>query len=455
MLEGKMERLQVLLTWKTYKNVLRDNINVDEIGSTTNSPAHHEGRDKQKYGSKFTSRLQICLNAHEAVDPPPSHANDVDENQPKKVRTKYMHENRQVREETQHNDPNSSQASTTSAKRKKGQRGKYRSLALERKTRGGQLKLKVNIPDYVLQAVGENTRPMVNFCGYVVRTTAFMDAGDWPDVFAKYGDSMWLQVKNKFNIKDSSTHLLRLQAFATDVMQRLYRFWKSRLHSYYKECGDTLEERLQNPLTDFPIESWKACCAKFDDDKFKKRSLQNSKNRRSDKWTKHTTGNLSFPEVEHILTERNGNVLPEPDVVWLAEHTNVDGDGVLKWVKDGRSEEIHAQLHQLVKDKDKEPEGDQSRPQTQEEMLLHVLGPKSGYTRGKGTGYRTSAKARLQEQQQQVMQKQQEEQQQIMQKQQDQIMNLQSELEASKKAIDDYKESKDSIWKLWRSDLKI
>ncbi|KMS95835.1 hypothetical protein BVRB_004590 [Beta vulgaris subsp. vulgaris] len=73
-------------------------------------------------------------------------------------------------------------------------------------------------------------------------------------------------------------------------------------------------------------------------------------------------------------------------------------------------------------------------------MLLHVLGPKSGYTRGKGTGYRTSAKARLQEQQQQVMQKQQEEQQQIMQKQQDQIMNLQSELEASKKAIDDYKE---------------
>lgn len=73
-------------------------------------------------------------------------------------------------------------------------------------------------------------------------------------------------------------------------------------------------------------------------------------------------------------------------------------------------------------------------------MLLHVLGPKSGYSRGKGTGYRTSAKARLQEQQQQVMQKQQEEQQQIMQKQQDQIMNLQSELEASKKAIDDYKE---------------
>lgn len=86
-------------------------------------------------------------------------------------------------------------ASTTSAKRKRGQRGKYRSLALEKKTRGGQFKLEVNIPDYVLQAIGENARPMVNFCGYVVRTTAFMDGKDWPDVCANHGDSMWLQVK--------------------------------------------------------------------------------------------------------------------------------------------------------------------------------------------------------------------------------------------------------------------
>lgn len=96
-----------------------------------------------------------------------------------------------------------------------------------------------------------------------------------------------------------------------------------------------------------------------------------------------------------------------------------------------------------MNDKDKEVEGDQSRPQTQEEMLLHVLGPKPGYTRGKGTGYRSSAKARLQQEQQQIMQKQQEEQEQIMKKQQDQIMTLQTELDASKKAMDDYKKEQD------------
>ncbi|KAL2899706.1 tRNA uridine 5-carboxymethylaminomethyl modification enzyme MnmG [Bienertia sinuspersici] len=337
---------------------------------------------KQKYGSNFTSRLQVCLTAHEAENLTPREGNCVDENPLKRVRTKYMHENRlHERQGTQLNDPNSSEASTTSAKRKKGQRGKYRSLALEKKSMGGLFKLDVHIPDYVLQAVEKNARLLVNFCGYVVRTTTFMDAGDWRDVFAKHGHSMWLQVKNKFNIKDSTTNLLRLETFVTDAMQRLYRFWKARLHYYYEECEDTLEERINNPPADIPIESWKACCAKFE-----KRSLQNSKNRRSDKWTKHTTGNLSFPEVEHILTETNGNVLPDPDV---------------------------AQLHQLVKDKDKEPEGNESRPSTQEEMLLHVVGPKSGYTQGKGNGYRGSAKARLQEEQQK-----------IIQNQQDQISNL-------------------------------
>ncbi|KAL2904296.1 3-isopropylmalate dehydratase large subunit [Bienertia sinuspersici] len=425
-------------------NVLGDNFIKNEIGSTTNSPAHEEvanDNQKQKYGSNFTSRLQVCLTAHEAHEAEnltPREGNCVDENPPKRVRTKYIHENRlHERQGTQLNDPNSSEASTTSAKRKKGHRGKYRSLALEKKTIGGLLKLDVDIPYFVFQVVGKNARPLVNFCGYVVKTTAFMDAGDWCDVFAKHGHSMWFQVK------------------------------KDRLHYYYKECGDTLEERINNPAVDFPIEYWKACCAMFDDEKFKKRSLQNSKNRRSDKWTKHTIGNLSFPEVEHILT--NDNVLPDPNVVWQAEHKTLDGEGVLKWVNDGRSKDIHTCTFKIslkaglyitiqdlsypnyrensakifiicyvfsfrpkfigLKDKDKEPEGNESRPQTQDKMLLHVLGPKSGYTRGKGNGYRGSAKARLQEEQQK-----------IIQNQQDQISNPQNLLEANIKAIDDYKE---------------
>jgi len=53
------------------------------------------------------------------------------------------------------------------------------------------------------------------------------------------------------------------------AMQRLYRYWKSRLHTYYKECGATHEERLDNPPEDFPIDNWRRCCATFDSDDFK------------------------------------------------------------------------------------------------------------------------------------------------------------------------------------------
>ncbi|XP_021764044.1 uncharacterized protein LOC110728709 [Chenopodium quinoa] len=74
------------------------------------------------------------------------------------------------------------------------------------------------------------------------------------------------------------------------------------------------------------------------------------------------------------------------------------------------------------------------RPQTQEDMLVQVLGAKSGYIRGKGNGYRGSTKARLQEEQQM-----------IMLKQQDQITHLKTELEASKKDMDEYKEEQKRI----------
>ncbi|WCJ43925.1 hypothetical protein M5689_024629 [Euphorbia peplus] len=265
-----------------------------------------------------------------------------------------------------------------------------------------------------------------------------MNAGDWFDVFVKHGPAMWLQIKNKFSIKDSCTQLLRLQAFATDVMQRAYRYWKCRLHYYYKECGDTYEERLKYPPDDFPIASWRACCATFNSEKFKIISARNSKNRNSENWNKHTTGNLSFPELEHLMTQQNGGVLPPADVVWLAEHTHTNDQGVLEWVDDdGRSKEIHKQLHQLVQDKDKEPDGDEARPQTQEEMLRHVLGSRSGYTRGKGNGYRGSAKAILQQEQQRQPQDQILNLKSELEGSQNQIANLQNELQANKKQMED------------------
>ncbi|XP_021717634.1 uncharacterized protein LOC110685414 [Chenopodium quinoa] len=61
-------------------------------------------------------------------------------------------------------------------------------------------------------------------------------------------------------------------------------------------------------------------------------------------------------------------------------------------------------------------------------VKCYFIGPKSGYTRGKGSGYGGSSKARLQQEQQQNLRKQ-----------QDQIAQLQCQLEASKKEMEEYK----------------
>ena len=76
--------------------------------------------------------------------------------------------------------------------------------------------------------------------------------------------------QGKFEIKDtSSAH--KLQGFAIDTMQRLYRLWKARLHAYYKHkaTGANDEERAKNPPPDMPQEQWEYCVKRFGSSKFK------------------------------------------------------------------------------------------------------------------------------------------------------------------------------------------
>ena len=48
----------------------------------------------------------------------------------------------------------------------------------------------------------------------------------------------------------------RLQCFVIETMQRLYRLWKSRLHTHYKQCSTTRYERLKNPSDDLRMDQW-------------------------------------------------------------------------------------------------------------------------------------------------------------------------------------------------------
>ncbi|KAL2924035.1 Two-pore potassium channel 3 [Bienertia sinuspersici] len=345
---------------------------------------------KRKRMIKLSGRINMALEATQAMDPPVRREKEIPRNQgPRNQGSGHSIANG----ENGHNGEvicelfySIFQNSYKQSKAKqRGESGKYKSYIVDMKLKGRQPKLKVYIPDDIDRAIGDNARHFVNECGRVVRTRTPLNVKNWKEAFTISGDVMWKEIEGKFEIKEGGSYM-KLQAFAVDTMQRLYRLWKARLHFYYKSLGTELtnEERLKYPPPDLPQDQWQYCVERFGSTEFKKISERNSKNHLSEKRTKTTTGNLSFAEVEDILTQENQGVKPPANVIWLMEHTTRNNEGVLQWADESRSKEIHEQLKVVVA-----THGDSM---TQEEILLDVLKPISGYFRGKGTALRGYSK---------------------------------------------------------------
>ncbi|KAK7266907.1 hypothetical protein RIF29_19568 [Crotalaria pallida] len=105
------------------------------------------------------------------------------------------------------------------------------------------------------------------------------------------------------------------------------------------------------------------------------------------------------------------------DAIWLAEHTHENADGELEWADTDELKEVISTNGATM---------------TQEEVLLEVLKPRSGYFRGKGTTLRGYTKGQHQILQQKEMQKQQ----QIIQEQEQMIKELEEMREQDKKELE-------------------
>ncbi|KAL2899636.1 putative plant SNARE 12 [Bienertia sinuspersici] len=242
------------------------------------------------------------------------------------------------------------QAMDPLVRRDNGHNGEATSKAKQSGRGGGGGKGKVQ----KLHTIGDNARHFVNECGRVVITRAPLNVKNWKEAFIITGDAMWKEIEGKFEMKEGGSYM-KLQAFAVDIVQRLYRLWKARLHYYNETLGD----------------QWQHCVERIGSTEFKKISERNSKNRLSEKRTKTITGNLSFAEIEVILTQENHGVKPPVDLICLVEHTTRNNEGVLQ------------------------------------EDPLDVLKPRSGYFRGKGTALRGYSKGRMQLEHQNLINEQQ------------------------------------------------
>ncbi|KAL2937249.1 Synergin gamma [Bienertia sinuspersici] len=220
---------------------------------------------------------------------------------------------------------------------------------------------------------------------------------------------------------------------------------KCRLHCYYKspKCGKTDQERENNPPPDLPIEQWKYFVKHFRSDEFKIVSERNSKNRLSDKRVIHTIGNLAFAEVEDILTKENDNVKLSADVVWLIEHTHKNKEGELEWADATRSKTIHDKLKHVVAEA-----GD---TMTQEEILIQVLEPRSGYIRGKGTALHGYVRGKQQLEQRKLV----EEQQGKIQEQEKRIQKLQESQERQQREFEEHKAKQAADMEAFKKELLV
>ncbi|XP_059311964.1 uncharacterized protein LOC132063443 isoform X2 [Lycium ferocissimum] len=272
-------------------------------------------------------------------------------------------------------------------KTKKG-RGKYRSLHLDMKTQRGS-KIKVHIPDDIDRAVGPGARDIVNYCGLIMRSTISLRDGDWATIFAKDGETMWLKVKEKFEVGGGKGEHV-LQSFVASTMKRLFRTWKTRLHAEYLRYN-TDEERLSHPPKDVVREDWEFLIQYFGSEEFKAKSERNKINRKK-QTTKHSCGSKSFAEVEESTRDRLTGEKAPPDRVWELQHTRKNDKGELLW-SDEQSQRVYGQIQELVAQQQYEQN---ENPKTGDEILAAILGERTGYVRGKGYGKKPLKKSRMQ-----------------------------------------------------------
>ncbi|PHT93387.1 hypothetical protein T459_01269 [Capsicum annuum] len=195
------------------------------------------------------------------------------------------------------------------------------------------------IPDDINRAVGSGARDIVNYCGFIMRTTISFRDGNWQKIVLKHGEAMWLRVRDKFEVRNALPEH-KLQGFMISTMQRLFRTWKARLHVIYSSYENE-KDRLSHRPKDVELDDWNHLVEYFGTDEFKR----------------------------NPLTGENET----PDKIWEIKHTRNNVNGERVWL-DPQSEQIHGQLQQLVIEQQSE---ETDNPMTSNEILSLVLGVRS------------------------------------------------------------------------------
>ncbi|PHU07865.1 hypothetical protein BC332_24354 [Capsicum chinense] len=113
-------------------------------------------------------------------------------------------------------------------------------------------KIKIIIPDDIDRAVGSGAGDIVNYSGWLMRTTISFRDGNWQKIVLKHGEAMWLRVRDKFEVLNGLPEY-KLQGFDVELddWKHLVEYFgsdefKEQLHQLIIEQQS---EEIENPMT--------------------------------------------------------------------------------------------------------------------------------------------------------------------------------------------------------------
>ncbi|CAI0433045.1 unnamed protein product [Linum tenue] len=124
----------------------------------------------------------------------------------------------------------------------------------------------------------------------------------------------------------------------------------------------------------------------FASPEFKALSLKNANNRSNQKVIA-CTGPTPFAQTEYDMIDEETGKLPPASEVWMAQHSTLNANNERKWV-DSSSENYYHEIR--ITEEEVMPVDETVNDN--EDVLRVVFGARSGYVRGKGTGYKSTTK---------------------------------------------------------------
>ncbi|KAM1030432.1 hypothetical protein EV1_033936 [Malus domestica] len=217
-------------------------------------------------------------------------------------------------------------------------------------------------------ANGSNFSFLVNDIGFVVRTHAPLNIKQWRNVEKKDVDKMIERIVSKYDIDLSLTHV---STYINNALQRRFVDVRHKLKKHFDSIP-TLEEVKQNKHEDVTSqEELNFLCDRYASVQLKERSNKNAINR-SHLTYNHKGGSKSFRAHEEEIeakTEEQLNAIDYFEAMLKNTKNDWDKGAKLKW-------------EEMLSMKNKTTLLDGTVMLTNNEIVLGVLGHKSGYFKG-------------------------------------------------------------------------